>query len=114
MAASESERATQESRFVPSANPPCCANPQPVGPNGFFKRLPCCMCALTLQIGMLTVISGSRTAMSEIRISRGPMRQRRAVVGAGVGLAPWLVAKANARDADSIPPQPGDRFVHLT
>src|SRR5271167_4141255 len=41
MAASESERATQESRFVPSANPPCATNPQPVGPNGFFKRLPC-------------------------------------------------------------------------
>jgi rieske iron-sulfur protein len=52
--------------------------------------------------------------MSEMRISRGPMRQRRAVVGAGLGLAPWLVAKANARDADAIPPQPGDRFVHLT
>src|SRR5271154_3131584 len=50
--------------------------------------------------------------MSEIRISRGPMSKRRAVVGAGLGLAPWLAAKA--KDADAIPPQPGDRFVHLT
>jgi rieske iron-sulfur protein len=52
--------------------------------------------------------------MGEIRISRGPIRQRRAVVTAGLGLAPWLVASANARDADAIPPQPGDRFVYLT
>jgi rieske iron-sulfur protein len=50
--------------------------------------------------------------MSEIRISRGPMSKRRVVIGAGLGLAPWLAAKA--KDADAIPPQPGDRFVHLT
>jgi rieske iron-sulfur protein len=52
--------------------------------------------------------------MSEIRISRGPLSQRRAVVLAGFGLAPWLVANAKAKAADTIPPQPGDRFVHLT
>jgi rieske iron-sulfur protein len=52
--------------------------------------------------------------MSETRISRGPMSERRAVIGAGLGLAPWLVVNAKAKAADAIPPQPGDRFVHLT
>jgi rieske iron-sulfur protein len=39
---------------------------------------------------------------------------RRAVLGTGLALAPWLAAAAKAADASAIPPQPGDRFVFLT
>lgn len=38
---------------------------------------------------------------------------RRAVLGAGLGLAPWWIATAKAQDASEVPPQPGDHFVFL-
>lgn len=39
---------------------------------------------------------------------------RRAVLEAGLGLAPWFAASAQAEDPSSLPPQLGDRLAFLT
>jgi rieske iron-sulfur protein len=44
---------------------------------------------------------------------RGLISQRRAVLGAGLGLMPLLAGAAKATDADAMRAQPGDRFVFL-
>jgi hypothetical protein len=44
---------------------------------------------------------------------RGLISQRRAVLRASLGLAPWLATAAKATDADARA-QVGDRFVFLT
>jgi rieske iron-sulfur protein len=44
---------------------------------------------------------------------RGTLTQRRVVLGAGLGLAPWLASGAKATDAEAMRPQVGDRFVFL-
>ena len=41
------------------------------------------------------------------------MCERRAVLGASLGLAPWLVGAAKATNADAMRAQVGDRFVFL-
>jgi Rieske Fe-S protein len=45
---------------------------------------------------------------------RGLITQRRAVLGASLGLTPWLATAAKATDADAMRPQAGDHFVFLT
>jgi rieske iron-sulfur protein len=45
---------------------------------------------------------------------RGAITQRRAVLGAGIGLAPWLTSAVKAAGADAMRPQVGDHFVFLT
>jgi len=58
--------------------------------------------------------------MQDRDLRDGPGCLRRAVLGAGLLAAPWLIAAAQAQDAPSapdpasMPPQPGDRLVFLT
>jgi rieske iron-sulfur protein len=40
--------------------------------------------------------------------------ERRAVLGGGLALLPWLSSAAQANDPTAIPPQVGDRFVFLS
>jgi rieske iron-sulfur protein len=52
--------------------------------------------------------------MSQAEKFRGTLSRRRTVIGAGLGLAPWLARTANAVTPDAMHPQLGDRFVFLT
>lgn len=57
----------------------------------------------------LSSTPGSKASMRQ----RGLITQRRAVLGASLGLTPWLAGSAKATDADAMRPQVGDRFVFL-
>jgi rieske iron-sulfur protein len=52
--------------------------------------------------------------MGDGDLSEGPLCRRRAVLGVGLAVAPWLISSAGAQDATSMPPQPGDHLVFLT
>ncbi len=52
--------------------------------------------------------------MQEQDLHKAPLCRRRAVLGAGLAAAPWLMAAAEAQDPASAPPQPGDHLVFLT
>ena len=51
--------------------------------------------------------------MQDRDLHGGAVCRRRAVLGAGLAVAPWLISSAQAQDPTSEPPQPGDRLVFL-